>query len=295
MDETRGMQSGPTGLANREKWAAFDPLVDEHADLIRSIRDRVIDNAGAAPGERMLDVGAGTGLIALEARRHAAPAGVVVALDMSEGALRTCRKRAAETRVPGVPLHVVAGEALRLPFRDSVFDMATGRSVLMYVEDKPAAARELYRVLRPGGRASVYEPINRHMTPARWYEVLDGAALPPGYAEVHEQIAAELRARRHRESPDRALAIAFDERDLVRAFIAAGFSEVKLTYEYVYTEAQRVETKPVEWYLQRAGYAEIARSLIGDDAEALLARFAGMEVTLPQRGKSAEAYLVAWR
>jgi hypothetical protein len=82
----------------------------------------------------------------------------------------------------------------------------------------------------------------------------------------------------------------------VRAFIEAGFAEVRLTYAYAYTEAQRPEMRPVEWYLERSPYAAIARGLFGDAAaEELLARLAGRQVTLPQRGKSAEAYLVARR
>jgi ubiquinone/menaquinone biosynthesis C-methylase UbiE len=155
---------------------------------------------------------------------------------ISEGALRGCRERvAAATDVARAPLHAVAGEALRLPFRDASFDVVTARSVLMYVADKTAAARELRRVLRPGGAASVYDPINRHSTPPRWYDVLDTAGLPPG----HERVVAELRARHRREAPDRTASVEFDERDLTRAFIDVGFAEVKLTYEYVYTEVQR--------------------------------------------------------
>jgi arsenite methyltransferase len=282
---------GATGLGNREKWAAFQPLVGEAADQIRAIRERVLDGADLRPGQRVLDVGAGTGLLALEACGRVAPDGLVVAMDISEGALHLCRDRANRSSPSTVSLHVVAGEALRLPFPDGSFDAATVRSVLMYVDDKPAAARELYRVLRPSGRAAVYEPINRHSVPARWYEALDGAALPA----AHGAVVAELKARRDRETPDRDASIAFDERDLVSAFIAAGYSEVRLTYEYRYTHAERTEPKPAAWYLERSPYAEIARALLGERAELLLTRVSDMTVTLPQRGRSAAAHLLAWR
>jgi demethylmenaquinone methyltransferase/2-methoxy-6-polyprenyl-1,4-benzoquinol methylase len=284
-----GDGSALTGLANREKWATFDPLGDAHADLIRSIRDRLIATANLAPGQRVLDVGAGVGLVAREARQRVAPGGLVVALDISEGALGTCLRRAADE--PGAPLYAVAADVLRLPFADATFDVAIARSVLMYLDNHAAVARELYHVLRLGGAAAVYEPINRHTTPARWYDGLDAAALPA----THRQIVAELERRDARANPDRPRALAFDERDLTRAFVDAGFAEVRLTYEYLQSAAQQSDTKLGAWYLERSPYGDIARYLLGPGADDLLARLAGMEVKLPPRGRRAEAYLLARR
>ena len=140
----------------------------------------------------------------------------------------------------------------------------------------------------------VYEPINRPTTPAPWYEALDTAALSP----AHAQIVTEIERRRVHADPDRRRALVFDERDLVRAFRGAGFAEVQLTYEYRATAAQqveRVETKPAAWYLERSPHGEIARDLLGDAADDVLARLTGMEVTLPPRGQRAEAYVLARR
>lgn len=295
IDQMDDWQRARTGLTNRERWAAFEPLADDHAaDLIRSIRDRLVAGAGLRPGERVLDVGAGTGLVALEARRRVGPGGGVVALDLSEGALRACRGHGAARRARGAPLAVVAGDAWRLPFPDATFDVATARSVLMYAGDLPAGLRELHRVLRPGGRVATYDPINRHTTPARWYEAFDAAWLPPADRVVYAEIVAELRERLFREHPDRPRSLAFDERDLVGAFVAAGFAGVRLTYEYAWTEAERPRPRAVMWYLDR-GYADLARARLGAAAAAHLAGFAGREVTLPLRGRSAEAYVVAHR
>lgn len=295
IDQMDDWQRSRTGLTNRERWAAFEPLADDRAaDLIRSIRDRLVASAGLQPGERVLDVGAGTGLVALEARRRVGPDGRVVALDLSEGALRACRDHGAADPESGAPLAAVAGDAWRLPFPDGTFDAVTARSVLMYTEDLTAAARELRRVLGPRGRVASFDPINRYTTPARWYEAFDAARLPPADATVYDEIVAELRASLFREHPDRPRSLGFDERDLVGAFVAAGFAEVRLAYEYRWTEAERPRPRDVTWYLDR-GYGPLARARLGDAAEAHLARFAGQEVTLPFRGRAAEAYLVAHR
>ena len=105
------------------------------------------------PGEIVLDLAAGTGVSTAElARSGAYPVGV----DISLGMLQTGRR---SRRV-----NLLAGDALRLPFRDCAFDAATISFGLRNVQDTGAALRELARVTRPGGRLVVCEfshPINR--------------------------------------------------------------------------------------------------------------------------------------
>lgn len=106
------------------------------------------------PGERVLDVGAGTGVSTAELARSGADA---VGVDLSLGMLGAGRRIR-----PHVPL--VAGDALRLPFRDVAFDAVTISFALRNVVDAGAALRELARVTRPGGRLVVCEfsqPVNR--------------------------------------------------------------------------------------------------------------------------------------
>jgi demethylmenaquinone methyltransferase / 2-methoxy-6-polyprenyl-1,4-benzoquinol methylase len=102
---------------------------------------------GLRPGERVLDVGAGTGVSTEELERSGAFA---VGADLSTGMLRAGRQSGRE-----VPL--VAGDALQLPFADETFDAVTISFALRNVVDTPAALRELARVTRPGGRLVVCE------------------------------------------------------------------------------------------------------------------------------------------
>jgi demethylmenaquinone methyltransferase / 2-methoxy-6-polyprenyl-1,4-benzoquinol methylase len=99
------------------------------------------------PGERLLDVGAGTGVSTAELARSGAYA---VGSDISLGMLRAGRRRR-----PAVPL--LAGDALALPFADETFDAVTISFALRNVTDADAALRELARVTRPGGRLVVCE------------------------------------------------------------------------------------------------------------------------------------------
>ncbi|GGK21166.1 demethylmenaquinone methyltransferase [Pilimelia terevasa] len=111
------------------------------------------------PGQRVLDVGAGTGVSTAELRRGGAYA---VGADLSLGMLRVGRR----TR-PEVPL--LASDALRLPFADATFDAVTISFALRNVVDVDAALAELRRVTRPGGRLVVCE--FSHPTWAPWRTV----------------------------------------------------------------------------------------------------------------------------
>jgi demethylmenaquinone methyltransferase/2-methoxy-6-polyprenyl-1,4-benzoquinol methylase len=102
---------------------------------------------GLRPGERVLDVGAGTGVSTEELGRSGAFA---VGADLSTGMLRAGRRVR-----PEVPL--LAGDALRLPFPDAAFDAVAISFALRNVVDTGAALAELARVTRPGGRLVVCE------------------------------------------------------------------------------------------------------------------------------------------
>jgi arsenite methyltransferase len=122
--------------------------------FLARVRDRVPREAKLRPGERVIDLGAGTGLLALEARRRVKESGYVVALDVSTDALSEC-KRHAEPAENVAPPACIVGDTLHLPFASQSVDVMVMRSVLIYLDAKQAGIRELYRVLKPGGRLHI--------------------------------------------------------------------------------------------------------------------------------------------
>jgi ubiquinone/menaquinone biosynthesis C-methylase UbiE len=112
--------------------------------------EQVIARAGLCPGERALDIGAGTGAVALRAATLVAPGGSVMGIDISSEMLALARRRAEEIGLDNISFH--EGRAEAIPAADADFDVALASLSLMYVIDRDAAAREIARVIRPGGR-----------------------------------------------------------------------------------------------------------------------------------------------
>jgi demethylmenaquinone methyltransferase/2-methoxy-6-polyprenyl-1,4-benzoquinol methylase len=160
-------------------------------------RRALVDAVDPRPGDRVLDVACGTGLVT---RALAQRGATVVGLDQSEDMLSRARARAA----PRVTF--VRGEAERLPFEAGSFDALTFTYLLRYVDDPAATMRELARVVRPGGRIGMVEfgiptsrpllaawraytrvglPLIGRAAGAAWVEV--GRFLGPNIEEFHTQ------------------------------------------------------------------------------------------------------------
>jgi len=135
--------------------AMFDGVAEKYDltnDVLSLGQDRLWRRAVAQaldirPGERVLDLGAGTGTSSLP---FAAAGGRVVPCDFSLGMLREGKRKH-----PQLPL--TAGDATRLPFADDSFDAVTISFALRNVHDADAGLREMLRVTRPGGRLVICE------------------------------------------------------------------------------------------------------------------------------------------
>ena len=129
---------------------------EQFAPQLIAYRDGVLDRAAIVSGDTVLDVGTGTGLIGLGALDRVGPGGRVIFTDVSATLLHEVRKHADGFRSSFV--QAAADDLAEVP--DETADVVTTRSVLIYVAGKREAFAEFHRVLRPGGRLSIFEPIN---------------------------------------------------------------------------------------------------------------------------------------
>lgn len=131
--------------------------------LFRQWAPVLADAAAVAPGQRVLDVACGTGVLACEVAQRVGPDGSVFGLDPNSQMLVVARRKRAS-------VEWVDGRAEQLPFPDRHFDAVVSQFGLMFFEDPVGALREMMRVLRPGGRLAV--------------AVCGALAQSPGYAAV---------------------------------------------------------------------------------------------------------------
>lgn len=124
---------------------------------------RLLVDAGVGAGMRVLDVGCGSGDVALLAGGLVGGRGAVVGVDREEGPLAAGRSRARERGLPNVAF--ARGDIEALPADLGVFDAVVGRRVLMYQPDVVRAVRKLAGSLRPGGLA-VFQEHDTTMVPA---------------------------------------------------------------------------------------------------------------------------------
>src|SRR5712691_8355859 len=184
------------------------------------VRDRVLERAELKEGETLLDVGCGDGLIAFGALDRGA--GRVIFSDVSQDLLDMSRDLAG-----GDPRceFVQAGAEDLAPIADESVDIVTTRSVIIYVEEKRRAFTEFFRVLRPGGRLSMFEPINRFGNPEP-----DGTWLGIDVGPVWE-LARRVRDRYNEMAGDERTMLDFDERDLLEFAHEAGFESADVLLE----------------------------------------------------------------
>jgi ubiquinone/menaquinone biosynthesis C-methylase UbiE len=122
------------------------------ADVIAQ-RQATLNHLALEPGERVLDIGSGPGLLAWDMAQIVGGQGQVAGIDISDSMLTLARRRCE-----GIEwVEFMLGDASALPFDDGSFDVAVATQVYEYIDHVEIALAELYRALRPGGRAAIID------------------------------------------------------------------------------------------------------------------------------------------
>ncbi len=146
-------EDGPITRGSLITWARwYDPctaLLTFGRD--RKMREMTLDLAGVLPGDRVLDIGCGTGALTLPAKERAGATGEVAGIDASLPMIDVARRK-AQKRGLDVDFRLAAAEAL--PYPDGHFDLVLSSLMLHHLPDdvKRQAFAEVRRVLKPGGR-----------------------------------------------------------------------------------------------------------------------------------------------
>lgn len=147
MSDVTFRQFTGTGAENYERHFVPAIAIPASAELFRTAELR--------PGERVLDVGCGTGVVARRAAEIVGSGGSVAGVDVAPDMIAVARSHAP---VGPTPIEWREGDATALPFHDESFDVVLCQMTLMFVEDRLTALREMHRVLAPGGRVILTTP-----------------------------------------------------------------------------------------------------------------------------------------
>jgi arsenite methyltransferase len=264
-------------------------------------RDRILENAAVQRGETFLDVGAGDGLIAFGALDLVGEDGRVIFSDISQDLLDHARRLAEEMYVAERCKFLLAPADDLSSLEDASVDIVTTRSVLIYVEDKRRAFEEFFRVLKPGGRISLFEPINRFNTVA--WSAESGLYMGCDVTPVKD-LAVRVQAIYERIQPrETDPMLNFDERDLLIYAEEAGFEEIHLEYRADITQGNLFfsgEGPGWELLLKSSGNPKIPtleeamnEALKPEEIERFTAHLRPLVERNESKGMSAVAYLWA--
>jgi len=121
-----------------------------------AVRDEYVSLLAVAPGERVLDVGCGSGAVTRTLARRVVPGGSAVGVDTSAALLKVARELANEAGF-GAIIEFKEGDCRALPFPDASFDAVVAATTFSHVPDVGRGLAEMVRVARPGGRVGVFD------------------------------------------------------------------------------------------------------------------------------------------
>ena len=251
--------TGPESYERYQVPSVFAPLARM---LLRRVALR--------PGQRVLDVACGTGVVARQAASVLGPAGLMVGIDLNANMLDVARAR---TPTGGAPTEWRQGDAASLPAPDADFDVVLCQQGLQFFSDKAGALREMRRVLKPGGLVGL----------SVWCAV-ERSPCHLAIAEALRRHVGPAVARRF-QAP-----FSFSDPDVLHdAMVEAGFRDVAIEVDTVMRRllppAESVPgllaSTPVGSEI--AALAEATRAAIVDDVAAALAGYADADgLTVPQ-------------
>jgi arsenite methyltransferase len=261
-------------------------------NFLYPVRDRVLKNVNLSDGKTLIDIGCGDGLIAFGALEKFDMEKVIFS-DISKDLLDHAQSIAREMQELDRCEFLRASADELAAVADSSVDAVTTRSVLIYVSAKQKAFNEFFRILKPEGRLSIFEPINRFAWPEQ-------PQLFSGYdVTAIIEIAAKVKALYEQLQPaDTDPMLDFDERDLIVFAEKAGFNEIHLELE--------AEVKPPaiiggwESFIRVAGNPKIPtleeamqQTLTPKEAEKFTAHLRPLVESKQGRARSSVAYLWA--
>jgi SAM-dependent methyltransferase len=155
--------------AQREGWSSFTPV-----ELMTTPpAAKLVKFAQVGCGERVLDVGCGTGVVAVTAARLGAK---VTGLDLTPALLERARENAS---IAGLDIEFIEGDAEALPFPDASFDVVLSQFGHIFAPRPAVAVREMLRVLKPGGRIAFSTWPPEHFTGRMFAFVARNMPPPP--------------------------------------------------------------------------------------------------------------------
>lgn len=209
----------------------------EHEQILRAaidpIADRVLDGARLSAGMTLVDIGTGDGLIAFRAIDTIGPSLRVILTDISAPLLRHVDALAIQRNVQSQCRFIECSAGALKDIHDVSVDVLTTRAVLAYVPDKVEALREFLRVLKPGGRLSIGEPILRDdaFEAASLKQLVD--AQPPALEDRFFPLLSRWKGAQFPDTEERISSnplTNFSERDLARFALDVGFIDIHMEF-----------------------------------------------------------------